>query len=72
MGRDHIHPTQPTGGAEDGSERVAFDWFRALDLGVWAAVIVIAALGLEWVMGKFVRERVTAQATRILARTTTE
>ena len=68
MTREHSH-APAAGGANDGADTVGFDWWRALDLSVWAAVIVIAALGLEWAIGKLVRERVTAQATRILART---
>jgi hypothetical protein len=68
MAREHA-PTPAPGGADDGAGRTAFDWFRALDLAVWAAVIVIAALGVEWAFGTVLRERVTAQATRILAGT---
>jgi hypothetical protein len=65
MAAGHTHPV--AGGPDDGAETVAFDWFRALDLVIWSAVVVLAALGLEWFFGAFIRERIHGQAMRVLA-----
>lgn len=51
----------------DGKDPTAFDWWRALDLAVWSAVVVLVALGLEWFFGSFIRERVHRQARQIIA-----
>jgi hypothetical protein len=68
MSRAEDHSHEAPGGPDDGADAVAFDWFRALDLAVWAAVVVIGALALEWVIGTITRERVARGADRLLAK----
>jgi len=43
-------------------------WFRALDVIVWAAVVVIVVLGAEWLGGYMVRERLARSFGRYLER----
>jgi hypothetical protein len=65
------HDTTPTtGGPDDGGD--AFDWWRALDLAVWAAVVVLVALGLEFFFGAFIRERLHRTAQQIIAEDTAD
>lgn len=45
----------------------SFDWFGALDIAVWAAVAVLVALGVEWLIGYLVRERIARGADKFLA-----
>jgi len=52
---DHEHP--------DGG----VDWWTVLDITVWVAVVIIAGLGLEWLVGYLVRERIARGAGRFLA-----
>jgi len=66
MAGEHQHGTPP--GASDGADQLGFDWWRALDLAVWAAVAVIAVLGIEWLVGTVVRERIAAGANRLLVK----
>lgn len=42
------------------------DWWKVLDIAIWAAVVVIAALAIEWLVGMVARERMTAAANRVL------
>lgn len=44
------------------------DWFKWLDILVWAAVFVIAGLCLEWLFGTLARESVASGAERFLRR----
>lgn len=62
------HEPAPTaaGGPDDGQP----DWFKVLDIAVWAAIIVLVALAAEWAWGKVVRERIANQASQFLAKTT--
>lgn len=48
--------------------RKPFDWFTALDILVWVSVALILILGAEWAYGTFVRERISREAGRYLAR----
>jgi hypothetical protein len=41
-------------------------WWRAADAVVWAAVVVIAAIGIEWCVGVVARERLARGASRYL------
>jgi hypothetical protein len=50
---------------EDGG----FDFWPALDMAVWVSVGIIAALVIEWVAGRVIRERLASQAGRYLQRT---
>lgn len=45
----------------------SFDWFGAFDIAVWAAVAVLVALGVEWLIGYLVRERIARGADKFLA-----
>lgn len=58
-GHDHQHEA-------DG--RKPFDWFTMLDILVWVSVVLILILGAEWAYGTFVRERISREAGRYLAR----
>ena len=66
--------TKQTAGSHDheGADPTAFDWFRALDLAIWSAVVVLAALGLEWFFGAIIRERIHGEARRVLDDETAE
>lgn len=61
MATAHAHTHTPDG------DQVAL-WFKALDLIVWAAVVVIVVLALEWLGGYLVRERISRGASAYLAR----
>lgn len=61
-GKAHSHPK---GGPDDGAV-TGIDWFKVLDVAVWVCVGVIAIMGVEWLVGKVIRESVTAGANRIL------
>lgn len=58
---------RPAGGPDDGAGE-GFDWFRVLDIAVWTAVVVIAALAIEWLIGYVVRERISRGADKYLSR----
>lgn len=62
-GRPHQHH------ADEGEQGP--DWFRALDIIVWVAVAVIAAVGIEWFVGYLTREKIAAGASRYLDRVRT-
>lgn len=62
--------TKPADEAEHTHDSPAVDWFKILDVFVWSAVAIIVALGLEWLVGKIVRERIAAGADRYRARVT--
>lgn len=60
-------------GAGDGHKDGApFDWFSMLDILVWASVILILVLGAEWAYGTFVRERISRETSRYLAKAAAE
>jgi len=61
-GKAHSH-RKPAGGPDDGA---GLDWFKMLDVAVWVAVGFIAIMGVEWLVGRVLRESVTAGANRIL------
>jgi hypothetical protein len=46
------------------------DWFKALDMLVWVSVALIVAMAAEWLIGKLVREKISHQAERYLAKVT--
>ena len=52
---------------EDGGHK-PFDWFTMLDILVWSSVVLILILGAEWAYGTFVRERISREAGRYLAK----
>ena len=52
----------------EGERGDAFDWFRVLDIAVWVAVTVVVVIGLEMLVGRFVRERIARDATRYIER----
>lgn len=54
----------------DGHEH-GIDWYRWVDIIVWAAVLVIAGLCVEWLFGNMARESVAAGAERFLQRQAT-
>lgn len=56
------------GHQHEGGERKPFDWFTALDILVWASVFLILILAAEWAYGTFVRERISREAGRYLAK----
>lgn len=49
-------------------EHQAVNWFGVLDILVWAAVAVLVALAVEWLVGYVVRERLARGADRFLAK----
>lgn len=59
-----------TGGADDGADGHQLDWFHILDVIVWVAVGVIGILAAEWLLGKIVRDKIAAGASRYLQRVT--
>jgi hypothetical protein len=54
------------GGPDDGAP----DWFKVLDIMVWAAIVILVALAAEWAWGTIVRERLARQAGRFLEKST--
>lgn len=61
--RSHSHSrAKPAGGPNDGG----FDWFNVLDVAVWASVAVIAVIGIEWLAGRVLRERIAAGAEKYI------
>lgn len=64
-GKGHSHGPRgkSAGGPDDGGE---FDWFAVLDVAVWAAVAVIAFVGIEWLIGRVIRENMAAGASKYL------
>lgn len=54
--------------APEGEHEHAFDWFKLLDILVWCAVALIAAVALEWMIGYVVREKLARGADRYLAK----
>lgn len=57
--------------ADDGHEH-GIDWFRGLDMIVWVAVIIILTMGVEWLLGRYIRERMASGAQKYLAKVTSE
>lgn len=45
-------------------------WWRGFDIVVWAAVAVIVCLGVEWLYGWILRERLTLAAEKAYLRST--
>lgn len=43
------------------------DWFRGLDLAVWAAVTILVILACEWLLGRYIRESLARGAQKHLA-----
>lgn len=62
MSAGHSH--EPAGGPDDGG---GFDWWRAADYAIWAAVGVVAIIGIEWLVGYVIREKISRGADRFLA-----
>jgi hypothetical protein len=52
---------------DHGHAHAAPAWFRFLDLAVWVAVVVIAGIAAEWLLGRIMRETLARQASRHLA-----
>lgn len=42
------------------------DWWRLLDALVWVSVGILAILAIEWMFGKFVREKLAGEAAKHL------
>lgn len=64
--RGHTHRRAPSaGGPDDGA---GFDWFKVLDVAVWVSVAVIAVMGIEWLIGRVIRESLAAGAQRYLSK----
>lgn len=61
-------------GHQHDEQRAPFDWFSALDILVWASIVLILVLAAEWAYGTFVREKIAREAQRHIAkaRTATE
>jgi len=60
-GDSHVHQ-----GVTDSGEYA--HWFRILDVLVWLSVAVIFAIGIEWMVGYVVREKIARGADRYLAK----
>jgi hypothetical protein len=63
--RGHTH-AKKVGGPDDGAGP---DWFRVLDVVIWVSVAAIAVMGIEWLIGRAIRESIAASASRYLKKT---
>lgn len=61
MSGGHPHARRESGETDGG-----FDWFAVLDVAVWAAVAVIAVVGIEWLIGHVIRESLASGAGKYL------
>lgn len=64
-GHDHKPRRREAGGPDDGA---GFDWFGVVDIAVWAAVVVLGVVAIEWMIGRAIRESISDGATRYLAK----
>jgi hypothetical protein len=60
--------SKPAAGHDhDEDQGVAFNWFGVLDALVWAAIMLLVILGVEYFAGLIVREKISRGAQRHLA-----
>jgi hypothetical protein len=62
----HSHTKAKAGGPDDGAGP---DWFRVLDVVIWVSVAAIAVMGIEWLIGRAIRESIASGASRYLKKT---
>lgn len=53
-------------GESDHGDVAGLDWWRLLDAAVWVSVGILGILAIEWMFGKFVREKLAGEAAKHL------